>query len=185
MALNLPPPALYPNSTGQNRPQARSYQYLSDAGFTVPVPRAGCCGPGWCLAVSAAPLQHFSFSSSPSLPPRHTPRRFFFAVSTAPQLRLLCFETVFVYVTLYFSKIVPKPIENCIYTQDKPSQPTAFPPTPGTSASLQPAQPFRPVPQVFGGHCTTPGELTKRDAPVEERRSCGGQANRLVTGLTS
>lgn len=53
----------------------------------------------------------------------------FFAVSSAPRLRLLCFETIFVYLTSYFSKTVPKPIENCIYTQEEPSQPTACPPS--------------------------------------------------------
>lgn len=31
------------------------------------------------------------------------------------------------YLTLFFTKTVPKPIENCIYTQEKPFQPTVCP----------------------------------------------------------
>lgn len=34
------------------------------------------------------------------------------------------------YLTPYFSKTAPKPLENCIYTQENPSQPTACPPQP-------------------------------------------------------
>lgn len=34
------------------------------------------------------------------------------------------------YLTSYFRKTAPKPLEHCIYTQEKPSQPTACPPLP-------------------------------------------------------
>lgn len=115
--------------------------------------------------------------------PSHVPSRVFCSeFNLMTEVSVL--ETTFVYLTSHFSKTLPSPIENCIYTQKKPSHPTACPSLPHLHLCIRLSLSDQ-LPQGFGGQCSAPGKVARRDASVEERRAVEGRPTSQSPGSSS